>query len=312
MKRRSQGFLTAILSAFLFLIRYLPTPLFRFLVVTAGFIARHLNTKARATARSNIQTVFGIPPGSTTYDQEVMTNISAVALESIRAGYAPGKLRIDGYQELKSLVDRNLAAGKGLIFVTAHLGSWELTSLVCHWACGGSYYGLAKSSKTAAVTTALKKWRKIMNIKQLWTDHPDLIQNMVKVVKDGNGIGFAMDQKPDPVKSGVEVKFLGQPTPIVTGPAWISAQNSAPVMSVFVIRQGPMHYKVVAQQIIPPNHQEKNLVKLTEIMAREVEKAIYKYGNQWVWTYRRWSLPEAADQPANEQLPLDLVDSEVT
>jgi KDO2-lipid IV(A) lauroyltransferase len=250
--------------------------------------------------------VMGLPAGATTFEKEVMSNIPSIALESIRAGFSTSNLKLDGYADFKAMVDRNISAGKGLLFITAHLGSWELTSLACHWACGGQYTGLAKASKTQAITRALMKWRRVMNIRQLWTNDPNLVQEMTKVVKEGHGLGFAMDQKPNKPKSGLEVPFLGRQTSIVTGPAWISSQLATPVVSIYVIRQGFMHYKIICNEVIPPNHKEKSIVKLTELMARDISRAIMKYGNQWMWTYKRWDLP--AEKPSEGPVVSDLED----
>ena len=68
-----------------------------------------------------------------------------------------------------------LAHKRGLIIVTAHIGSWEFVARYAAQASGKRFNALAKPSKLPEMTFVLNKLRDRMNTAVLWTDSKNLL-----------------------------------------------------------------------------------------------------------------------------------------
>ena len=110
-----------------------------------------------------------------------------------------------------------------------------------------------------------------------------------------------MDQKPEG-RRGPVVTFFGRDTEFVAGPASLAVRTGAAVIAVFAFREGPFHYRLEAESLAPPGHQETNELELTQRMAAAIEQAIRKHPEQWAWHYKRWYFdePHAKEQGSRQ------------
>lgn len=239
---------------------------------------------------TNAEKILEIPSASQAskdFQKKVIKHQIAANLESFSCVLRPHRLRFDGIDELKAKLNGSLSKKKGLLIVTGHLGNWELVAYACSIAANEKFYALAKPSKLKAATKVLTQLRKRLNTIVLWTDSKSLLRDMLKVVRSGFQLGFVMDQKPFSRK-GVAVNFMGRDTQFVTGPGKTSIRTGAPIMSVFCMREGPLHYKIICKELVEADHEENDLTIVTQKMASEIERVIRLYPEQWVWNYRRW------------------------
>ena len=260
--------------------------------MASGLIAMGspLLKRERQRIALNIGHVFNLPAHSEfskSFQAQVLNHQVTCALESLIAAFRPERIKIIGLDNFKLLVDSNLAAGKGLIIITGHLGSWELVGYYTSVVTKKVFSALGKPSKYDAVTRVLNYTRKLMNTAVLWTDDNMLFKKMLKVLTSGSALGFVMDQKPAR-RSGPMVDFMGRPTSFVSGPAISTIRTGAPVMGVFCVREGSWRYRLICSPLLPANHNMTDEVEVTAIMAKEIERIIRLYPEQWAWNYKRW------------------------
>lgn len=301
--RRSHRIQELLLRTLLFSVKITPKPAFSLICKLIDLVGRPLCKKDCRKIERNIDKILGIPPGSEeskNFQHQVLKHQVASSVESFKSSYNHDLIQVEGLDELKNKISVNLEKGRGLIITTGHMGSWELVAYYCSLASNGKFNALAKPSKLEAATRILDEYRLRMNTKTLWTNQKSLMKQMVATLKQGESLGFVMDQRPDKLKGPV-VDFMGQPTPFVLGPAWASIRCGSPVMSVFCMREGSCKYRLISTELLPADHGQTDADEMTQMMAAEIERVIRLYPEQWVWNYTRWHfdrpLPSSQRKP---------------
>lgn len=280
-----------ILRFLLFLLRLIPKRLVSPIAYVLGGIAPWLFKRDARLIASNVHRVYRLPPHSNfsrTFQKQVFRAQIAVGIETLREQMAEQPLlELQGFASLSPEINRLLSFGKGLIVVTAHLGSWEMNAIASARASGKTFYALAKPSKLPEFTSVLEQLRGRGQTEVLWTDRKNILKDMIRVLKDGNCLGFVMDQKPEG-RIGPVVDFLGQRTEFVSGPAKLAIRHRCPVIAIFCIRTGPWEYRIVWETLTEGDPGESDEVALTQRMAASIERIIRLYPEQWIWNYKRW------------------------
>lgn len=240
---------------------------------------------------TNLEEVYDLPRHSIfarTFAHQVLEHQVIVALEAVRVmGQDRDELNILGYDSFKESINRLRSHNKGVIVITGHLGCWELVARYSARATDSMFNALAKPSKNAAVTSFLDRSRARMNTHVLWNHKKSILKDMLRVLKNGDVLGFVMDQKPEK-RQGPEVDFFGRRTPFVSGPAKLACKQDVPVVAVFCLREGAGSYRIIHKVIRDVDDPGQTELDLTQKMASEIERVIRLYPEQWVWNYKRW------------------------
>lgn len=259
-----------------------------------AFLAPLLLRRDRDLIASNLQRVYQLPAFSSfaqDFQRQVFRSQFTVLLETLKTSLATqDPNQIEGLAELGQVVQELTRSGRGLIVVTAHLGSWEFVARYTAQASAQVFYALAKPSKLPEMTLLMDRLRARMNTVILWTDQKQLLREMLKILKNGSCLGFVMDQKPE-ARIGPLVEFLGQTTEFVSGPAKLSIRQGSPVLAVFCMRIGPQRYRIIHEVIAGADHGQVDEILLTQKMATAIEKVIRLFPEQWLWNYKRWRSP---------------------
>jgi Kdo2-lipid IVA lauroyltransferase/acyltransferase len=270
-----------------------------------GYLAPRLSRRDRQLIASNVQRVYALPPHSSfsqSFQEQVFRSQWCVLMETLRTHVAKNDpIQIEGLEQLSSTTRELMAAGKGLIIVTAHLGNWEFVARYTARASGRRFNALAKPSKLPELTRILDGMRLRMNTAVLWTDSKNLLKDMLKILKAGECLGFVMDQKPEG-RVGPVVDFFQQPTEFVSGPAKLSSRQGAPILAVFCMRTGLLQYRIIQELIVPADHGLTDETQLTQKMATAIETVIRLYPEQWLWNYKRWRPSAKASVNASSAL----------
>ncbi len=217
-----------------------------------------------------------------------------IALDTFKGILWPKKLKMDGFAEIAKSVQELMAKNpqKGIIFITAHLGSWEMAGQMAAKACGRPFYVLAKPSRYGWATLFLDYLRQKTGAYVLWTNKKSIARDMLKTLDKGEGLGFVMDQKPQG-RIGHTVSFFDIPTEFVTGPAAMAIQKKVPIVTMFCLRVGERHYRLLSKTITDAGPDMPDALTLTQSMACAIEEAIRLYPEQWCWDYKRWRFSES-------------------
>ena len=284
----------ALLRLLLSLINALPRQLVPTLANFYAFVAYRLARRDRSLIERNLELVYQLPSQSVfskTFQRQVFRTQAIIALETFKHHFSKKDLvRVEGRERLKTEMEKITARGNGIVFITAHLGSWEFVAGEIARATGKTFVALAKPSKLPEFTEVLTRLRGKVDTRVLHTDSKNLLRDMMKTLKENGNLGFVMDQKPEG-RIGPIVEFLGQPTEFVTGPAKLAARHGSPIVAIFCMRTGPWEYRIEFETVVGPDQNLLDEQILTQKMATAITRSIQIYPEQWIWNYKRWRSP---------------------
>jgi len=203
----------------------------------------------------------------------------------------PGGMSLDDRVSLEGRehLDAALKKGKGVIFITAHLGNWELLAIY------GARMGyplnvIGRKTHNAKLGELIVELRSKYGVKTILRQRRGRVrQGIWQALRQNQLLGMLIDQ--DTKVEGVFVDFFGRPAYTPIGPVALALRTGAVLLAGFTIRQPDGRHKI---EILPPyelaltgDKQEDirlNTARLTHI----IEEYIARYPAQWVWMHRRW------------------------
>src|SRR5512138_2236273 len=292
-KRIKRAIRSALIRAVIRLLGLLPLGPALALGGAAGALAHRLARKTRALALLHLELAF---PEKTSEERErivremfVHLGRSTLELASIR-WY---DRRLDSYVELAppDLLREVMARGRGMVFVTGHIGSWELLARRIARA-GVPNAVVAKASWDRKIDELAERFRAEGGVTTLWRESPDTGRAIIRTFRAGKALGLLIDQ--DTSVQGVFVPFFGRLAFTPRAAADFAVRFGAPVVVGTVHRVGPRAADghVLEVREIPfssdPPDREAEVVRLTAACTAALEDAIRRHPAEWVWMHERW------------------------
>lgn len=197
---------------------------------------------------------------------------------------------VEGWDEVLAVRD----AGRGVIFLTPHLGTFEIASLFI-----GSQFPISVMFRPPRVKWAepmMRAGRDRMNIRSERAEMSG-IRAMLKALRRGETIGLLPDQVPDPNRGGegVWADFFGRPTYTMTLAQKFAKTTGALAVMVACVRlPNAAGYRLVFMPMAPfSEHAETSARELNAA----VESAIALAPAQFLWSYNRYKVPAGVSQP---------------
>jgi KDO2-lipid IV(A) lauroyltransferase len=188
--------------------------------------------------------------------------------------------------ENAEVIEKALARGKGMIFMSAHFGNWELTALAFSKTHPMSVM-VAKQSNPL-VDAMINDIRTKKGFKAIDKDDKMAFRSILKTLKANETVAFLADQ--DAGKLGVFVPFFGRLASTPKGPALFAIKSGAPVVAAFGIRQPDQKVKVRFAEISFPDtgDTEKDIEIINTQYCRLLEDAVGEHPEHWFWFHRKW------------------------
>jgi Kdo2-lipid IVA lauroyltransferase/acyltransferase len=189
------------------------------------------------------------------------------------------------------------ARGKGVLFLTAHFGAWELSafahSLHGHWV-----NIVMRPMDNPYLDRMLQIYRTMHGNKVVPKD--DFVRRLLAAMKAGETVGILMDTNMTPPQ-GVFVDFFGIPACTASGLARIALRTDAAVVPGFTIWDKALgKYRLrfdPALQLIRTGDLEADIVANTQRLTKVIEDYVRKHPEQWLWVHRRWKTRPAGEKP---------------
>jgi Kdo2-lipid IVA lauroyltransferase/acyltransferase len=180
------------------------------------------------------------------------------------------------------------AKGSGVIFVTAHLGSWELSSLGLS-ALGHPLSFLVRRLDNSRIENFVERIRTRFGNRSI--DKRGGLRAMLKVLRAGGTLGLLMDVNMQP-KEGIFVDFFGVPASTTFTVAQLALRTKATVIPVFV-PWDHQHQRYILSlgtpiPIDPSDNEDEDVRRITARLTRVIEDQIRRYPDQWLWIHKRW------------------------
>lgn len=178
-------------------------------------------------------------------------------------------------------VVEHLAPTQGRIILSAHLGNWELGAMALH--------RLGFRVSVVALPHRDPRTNQLFDAQRLRCGVPVVplglgaTQRCLDLLRQGWVLGIAGDREFG--SHGITVSFFGRPITLPRGPAILSLRTGTPVVPVFLIREGPWHFRFhVEPAIWPPESPQTHaqVLALTQRYADAMERAIQQFPSQWL------------------------------
>ncbi len=193
--------------------------------------------------------------------------------------------------------ERAYARGKGVLFLTAHFGGWELSafahSLHGHW-----LHVVMRPMDNEYLDRMLQNYRTMHGNKIVPKD--DFVRGLLAAMKAGETVGILMDTNMTPPQ-GVFVDFFGIPACTASGLARIALRTDAAVVPGFTIWDEALgKYRLrfdPAVELMRTGDLEADIVANTQKFTKVIEDYVRKYPEQWLWVHRRWKTRPEGQPP---------------
>jgi KDO2-lipid IV(A) lauroyltransferase len=208
--------------------------------------------------------------------------------------------RGDGLAKINGI----LAEGKGMILLTAHLGNWELM---------GAYIRLHGIEGTVVGRRIYyeKYNQMIVNLREKFTlrtiYQDERPREFLRVLEKNQILGILADQDMDWAE-GVFIPFFGRPAYTITAPVKLAMASGAPIVPVFLVREG-RRYRLLVEEPIRVEMRgtrEETIREYTAHWSRVVEEKIREYPEQWAWMHRRWKTIPAPETGVEKAVPTEV------
>jgi Kdo2-lipid IVA lauroyltransferase/acyltransferase len=192
--------------------------------------------------------------------------------------------------------EKAYARKKGVLFLTAHLGGWELSAFV-HSLHGHWLHVVMRPMDNPYLDRMLQGYRMMHGNKTVNKD--DFVRGLLAAMKAGEAVGILMDTNMTPPQ-GIFVDFFGIPACTASGLARIALRTDAAVVPGFTIWDEALgKYRLrfdPALTLIRTGDLEADITANTQLFTKVIEDYVREYPDQWLWVHRRWKTRPAGER----------------
>lgn len=266
-----------------------------------GLLMRKVLAKRRKIAEENIAQSLAYMraqpewnctiPDAEGIAREVFKNIGRALVEVCRLYHGHGEALINRIEfRGKEHYDAARAKGKGLIFLTAHCGNWELMALAYAQLLDSTMSVVARRQNNPYLNTMVEKMRMRYNNRVIYKDNA--LKNMLSVIRKQGTVGLLVDQAVFP-EEGCLISFLGRPAWASRAPVLLARKTGVPVQPAFIHLEGD-HYVIdlFPEIAFSGDNSDAGWAADVQAYSRAIEQYIIKHPTSWYWVHRRWKRTE--------------------
>jgi len=290
----------AVLGLILKFLGALPRPMARAVAAALAQFLFLFLTRFRRTAKFNLRLAF---PDWTEAQRRGVMRRMAWRLGWMAAEFAQfprwtrqnvdRRVILDGHENFLAGHNR----GRGVLFLTGHVGAWELSSFA-HALYGYPLHYMARPVDNRRVDALINRYRCLSGNRPIFKN--ESAKMMLKVLHDAGTIGILADQNTLP-EEGVFVDFFGRPACATTGIARVALHTDAAVVPVYCFWDGAMRkYRL---RFEPPvlltrtGDSSRDICENTQRFTKILKGFIRKHPDQWVWAHARWKTRPEGEPP---------------
>lgn len=257
-----------------------------------GNLFFHLDWERRKVALENLHIAFGEEKPERellAIAQGSFQNLGMMAVEFFRIPKMDvetfkKKVKIEGLEEALKLLQK----GKGGLLLLSHFGNWEMMGIMSKL-IGDSIMVIAKPmKKNMRIDQFITKIRNAAGLEVVSSLKASRI--VMKALSQNRIVGILIDQRAKR-SEGVWADFFGKKAPTTPSLAVLAMKTSAPVVPVFMVRDGFGNHRLIIQnplELVRTGDIKKDVEANTQLFNHALESMIRQYPDQWFWVHRRW------------------------
>lgn len=189
--------------------------------------------------------------------------------------------------EGRGLIETALKRGKGILFLTPHLGCFEITAQ--YYALNRPITVLYRPPRKKVLEPLMLAGRTRRNL-ALAPANAKGVRALLKALKRGEAIGMLPDQAPREGE-GAWADFFGRPAYTMTLAGRLARATGAPVILAFAER---LPYGRGFRLWLEAGPEPVEGVSFETAMNRALEKLIRHCPGQYLWAYDRYKTPKSS------------------
>ena len=187
--------------------------------------------------------------------------------------------------------------GKGVLYLTGHIGAWELSSFA-HALYGFPLHYMARPLDNKPLDAMVNEYRGLSGNKPIFKNESARV--MLRILKEAGTVGILADQNTMPGE-GVFVDFFGTPACTTTGIARVALHTDAAVVPGYAywdenLRKYRLRFEPPVE-LLRTGDAERDIAENTQRFAKVIEEIVRKYPEQWVWIHARWKARPKGEGP---------------
>ncbi len=256
----------------------------------SGAAFRFLGPLGDKAQKANANLAIAFPDQSEEWRERTVREIfrhlgySAVELVKLRQIWEEKDQRIEFVLEPKAR--EFVASGRPTMFISAHVGPWQVATLVTR-ECGYNCSLLYAPESNPIMNDLMRELRESIS--------QDLISSeagprpILRELNAGNSVMLAMDTRPD---TGKLVPFFGREALTNTSAVGLALRTGAAVVVARGERLPGARYRITMydpiENPVPDAPLKDQAAAMTEIIHGHFEQWIREYPEQWICLKRRW------------------------
>jgi KDO2-lipid IV(A) lauroyltransferase len=270
--------------------------LFRLLPLDAasalgGFLARLIGPRLGVSKRAVLNLRRAMPEVGEAEAWRVITrmwdNLGRVIAEyphlaEFRVYEPGGRVETVGTE----LVDPLLAAGKRVIFVSAHFGNWEVATLAATQR-GIEVAQIYRAANNPQIDALIRQCRSIVG-SELIPKGAVAARRAIEALREGRHLAVLVDQK---MNDGIPVPFFGREAWTAPALAQLALRFDCAIVPVRVERTEGARFRFTAfppLAVAPTGDRHADVRAIMAEINRVIEGWVRERPDHWFWLHRRW------------------------
>jgi len=258
-----------------------------------GSLAFLFSGKRKRSAKINLNIIFAESKSSDEKNKIIKKSFQNLTVSTLQCLWATfdtkNRVRklIEGEPAGLDLLEQCLKMNKGIFFLTAHYGNWEIMGLF------HGYLGLCPLSSIVRkldnpyLDRITKNFRTISGNKIIYRDESPL--KIVRELKNNASVAVMMDQ--NTAKGGVFVDFFGKKAATPRSLALLSYRSGTPILPLFCYPTEKGTYRIEYGpqiQFEKSGSKENDILSWTHQCQQFIENVIRENPSPWMCGHRRW------------------------
>ncbi|MBM4347336.1 MAG: hypothetical protein FJ107_04310 [Deltaproteobacteria bacterium] len=257
-----------------------------------GNLMYYVDIEHRRVAIDNLKIAFGEEKTEAERYSIARKNFQNIGMMAIEFFLIP-KLDMEAYRKKVEVegLDKALAVleqGRGALLLLGHFGNWELMVPMSR-VIQRPILGIAKPLKR---NRWLNRWvvqsREKIGLEMI--PPVDATPKVIKALSRNYPVVVMFDQRGKRTK-GVWADLFGRKVPTTAGLAVMALRSNAPVLPVFMVREGTEKHRLFIQdplELIRTGDFQHDVEANTQLFNNVLESIIRQYPDQWLWIHRRF------------------------
>lgn len=274
-----------------FCVTHLPLAMSYRLAKFIAYIQYLVSFRDRRAVKNNLRAILPHERDVTPLTKDVFCHFAMYLVEFFRMARKIDRTFVEKNVEVKNVdyVSEALERKKGVIFLTAHIGNWELGGFVLSL-LGYESVAIALPHKERPVNELFNRQRAVQGITIVPTSQA--VRKCISILQGNGTIAVVGDR--DFSANGIVMDFLHKKVLIPKGAAMLAIKTGAAIIPAFFIRKKNDTFVMQFEKpVYPPtvsngHVDDQALVSLIKQYIKPIEDTIYRYPSQWLMFRQYW------------------------